>query len=190
MWRKCELRVSHFFNFFKTNCRYVRLSLQKTRFGSGTLYIIMLHSMIIVWYEKTLCTCHWTRIMEGLWQIHLPHLRIHKYFTDDSFVNFPDKFFFILGKIWQKMKKNLVMEIYGWVICKVLTYDLCKHLILQDQTKKDLFYTSQISLIIGAIDSHFSESDLLTKMSRLFSMIMIQKTWFTETCFPLQYTVG
>ena len=37
-------------------------------------------------------------------KIHLPHLRIHKYFTDFSS---------LLAKIWQKKKKNIVMVIYG-----------------------------------------------------------------------------
>ena len=47
-------------------------------------------------------------------QIHLVHLWIHKYFMDDSSVNFHDKVFLhFWKKNWQKMKENLVMEIYG-----------------------------------------------------------------------------
>ena len=40
-------------------------------------------------------------------------LRIRKYLMDDSSVNFHNKFVFIFAKIQQKMKKKLVMEIYG-----------------------------------------------------------------------------
>ena len=57
-------------------------------------------------------------------RIHLPHLRIHKYFMDESSINFHDKVFLhFLKKIWQKMKKTLFMEIYACVVTasKVLT---------------------------------------------------------------------
>ena len=47
-------------------------------------------------------------------RIHLVHLRIHKYFTDNSSINFHDKGFLdFLKKFDKKIKKNLVMEIYG-----------------------------------------------------------------------------
>ena len=49
-----------------------------------------------------------------LGRIHLVHLQIHKYFTDDSSVNFHDKVFLhFLLKFRKKMKKKLVMEMYG-----------------------------------------------------------------------------
>ena len=57
-------------------------------------------------------------------RIHLPHLGIHKYFMDESSINFHDKVFLhFLKKIWQKMKKTLFMEIYTCVVTasKVLT---------------------------------------------------------------------
>ena len=47
-------------------------------------------------------------------RIHLPHLRIHKYLTYRKLIHkFPCQgFFSFYAKIWQKMKKNPVMEIY------------------------------------------------------------------------------
>ena len=50
------------------------------------------------------------------------HLQIRKHFTDDSSVNFYDKFFLhFLLNFRKKMMKKLVMEIYRWVVRKVLT---------------------------------------------------------------------
>ena len=56
-----------------------------------------------LFFQKKMC------IHNG--RIHLPHLRIRKYFMDESAINFCTRFFFILcAKIWQKIKKNHVQK--------------------------------------------------------------------------------
>ena len=49
----------------------------------------------------------------SLGKIHLPHLRIHKYFMDDLSVNFHDKVFLHFGQICAKIEEKPSPEIYG-----------------------------------------------------------------------------
>ena len=58
-----------------------------------------------LFFQKKMCI-HYGRI-------HLPHLRIRKYFTDDSFINFQKGVSSFFCQFFSKMKKNHVMEIYG-----------------------------------------------------------------------------
>ena len=69
--------------------------------------------------KKCVCTCGCTVCFKG-W-IHLPHLQIHKYFMDDSFINFHEKFFLhFLPNFSKRWRKTLPWKIMDETSVKYL----------------------------------------------------------------------
>ena len=78
-----------------------------------------------IFIQYTMYIIHGCKIKAlDLGQLHLPHLWICNYLFYGWLIHKFQwhEFSSFFENNWQKMKKNIVMEIYGWVIHKVHTY--------------------------------------------------------------------
>ena len=91
---------------------------------SYCLFVILFKSILFPWQDFLIkCTQAYnlgTKHRGDLAQIRLVHLWIHKYFTDDSSVNFSTRIFFIFFKNVAKNEERPCLEKYRWVVRKVL----------------------------------------------------------------------
>ena len=131
-------------SWYKTldNFLFLKLYLSQSHYdnlhdvkGINLGYVHWLHSKGAIFsklfkLEKTNYSNQYQRGKTDIGRIHLPHLQINKYFTDDSSINFHDNFFLPLllnySKKWRKIMSWKFMDEsslkYLW-ICKYFRGD-------------------------------------------------------------------